>query len=105
MIRDRQPAVIHIVASSQKGDIILECPKEDLCHFARRPSAWVRAVCTWIVGCDGRLEVSTDDRASGDDKFYESVDLNSDAVYPCYKFTPKPTGGTELVVPYVLAND
>ena len=104
MRREIRHVFIRIVPS-KKGDIILVCPEEDLRHFARRPSAWIRAVCTWIVGCDGRLEVSTDFQASGDNKTCHSVDLTSDAVWPYYIFTAKPTAGAKHVNSFILADD
>ena len=92
MSSNNRIAVIRIVLPA-KGIATLECPEQDFHHFARRPTAWIRAICAWIAGCDGRLEASTDDN------IYSIANLTSEAVWPYYQFTPEPTAGTELVVP------
>lgn len=90
MSRNSEPVFIRIVLTADRA-ATLQCPQQDLHHFARRPSAWVRAVCAWIAGCDGRLEASTDGKG------YSVANLTSETVWPYYTFTAEPTTSTELV--------
>jgi hypothetical protein len=46
--------------SQLDNQAVMRIPRAHLEHYARRPEAWLRAVCTWIAGCNGTLEASTD---------------------------------------------